>query len=62
MDPEIAARIEETGRRVELAADWMERQARVIADRVTVIAERLEQLERDLVEDLLRVRRALGSG
>ena len=62
MDAEIAVRLDETRRRVELVADWMDRQARLVTERVTSVVERLEGLERDLREDLVRLRRALRSG
>jgi hypothetical protein len=56
-DAEIGARLDAARRRIELVSAWMERHAGLVADRVASVAARLERLERDLRDDLLRLRR-----
>ena len=54
---EIGARLDAARRRIELVSAWMERQAGIVTDRVASVAARLARLERDLRDDLLRLRR-----
>ena len=58
LDSEIGARLDATRRRIELVIAWMDRQAALVADRVQVVAARLDRLERDIQDDLVRLRRS----
>jgi hypothetical protein len=61
MDAEIGARLEAARRRMEQVVRWMDRQTLLAAERVQVLVEGLERLERDRRADLLRLHRALRS-
>jgi hypothetical protein len=56
MDGDIGARLEDARRRIDLLAGWMDRQTRLLAERVKGVVERLEGLERELCRDRLRLR------
>ena len=55
MDPELEARLAETRQRLDRVTGWMDRQARTIGERAAVIARRLDHLEQQLKDDLLRL-------
>ena len=59
MDPEIRAQFDETRRHFDVSAEGMRAKVRLIAEGVTALAERVDQLDHNLREEIRETRRDL---
>ena len=57
MDPDVRAYLDENRRHFDIVADRMESQLQLVAEGVTSLSERLDRVEGNLREEILRSQR-----
>jgi DNA repair exonuclease SbcCD ATPase subunit len=61
MDPEIRTYLDETRRHFDVVAEQMRSQLQVVAEGVSSLTDRLDRLEQNLREEILRAQRELSA-
>lgn len=61
MDPEVRAYLDETSRHFDIVAEQMRAQVQPVAEGVSSLSDRLDRVEQNLRDEILRAQRELSA-